>query len=130
MTSSSGLRGHRRTYLTILKSADHALFKMVRYVLLRPLRPELDVIQNNCRVRFVGISRYVHCRYFRYPVIVIGKLIDTVYTNYHSTTAPKLCMEPFWYSKFKRCSARKPAFHNSILGTFEVMELGLISQEM
>jgi hypothetical protein len=33
---------------------------MVRYVLLRPLRPELDVIQNNCRVRFVGISRYVH----------------------------------------------------------------------
>jgi hypothetical protein len=60
MTSSSGLRGHRRTYLTILESADHALFKMVRYVLLRPLRPELDVIQNNCRVRFVGISRYVH----------------------------------------------------------------------
>jgi hypothetical protein len=32
--SSSGLRGHRRTYLTILESADHALFKMVRYVLL------------------------------------------------------------------------------------------------
>jgi hypothetical protein len=25
MTSSSGLRGHRRTYLTILESADHAL---------------------------------------------------------------------------------------------------------
>jgi hypothetical protein len=24
-----------------LKLADHALFKMVRYVLLRPLRPEL-----------------------------------------------------------------------------------------
>jgi hypothetical protein len=42
MTSSSGLRGHRRTYLTILESADHALFKMVRYVLLRPLRPEID----------------------------------------------------------------------------------------
>jgi hypothetical protein len=60
MTSSSGLRGHRRTYLTILESADHALLKMVRYVLLRPLRPELDVIQNNCRVRFLGISRYVH----------------------------------------------------------------------
>jgi hypothetical protein len=38
----SGLLGHRRTYLTILESADHALFKMVRYVLLRPLRPELD----------------------------------------------------------------------------------------
>jgi hypothetical protein len=33
----SGLLGHRRTYLTILESADHALFKMVRYVLLRPL---------------------------------------------------------------------------------------------
>jgi hypothetical protein len=25
-----------------LESADHALFKMVRYVLLRPMRPELD----------------------------------------------------------------------------------------
>jgi hypothetical protein len=33
---------HKRTYYTILESADHALFKMVRYVLLRPLRPELD----------------------------------------------------------------------------------------
>jgi hypothetical protein len=42
MTSSSGLSGHRITYLTILESAGHALFKMVRYVLLRPLRPELD----------------------------------------------------------------------------------------
>jgi hypothetical protein len=42
MTYSSGLRGHRRTYLTILESADLALFKMVRYVLLQPLRPELD----------------------------------------------------------------------------------------
>jgi hypothetical protein len=38
----SGLRGHRRTNLTILESADHALFKIERYVLLRPLRPELD----------------------------------------------------------------------------------------
>jgi hypothetical protein len=32
--STSGLRGHRRTYLTV--------FKIVRYVLLQPLRPELD----------------------------------------------------------------------------------------
>jgi hypothetical protein len=32
--SSSGLRGRRRTYYTILKLADHALSKMVRYVLL------------------------------------------------------------------------------------------------
>jgi hypothetical protein len=39
--SSSGLRGRRRTYYTILKLIDHALFKMVRYVFLRPLRPEL-----------------------------------------------------------------------------------------
>jgi hypothetical protein len=38
---SSNLRGHKRTYPTILELADHALFKMVRYVLLRPLRPEL-----------------------------------------------------------------------------------------
>jgi hypothetical protein len=42
---SSGLRGHRRTYLTILELADRALFKMARYVIFRPLRPELDVIQ-------------------------------------------------------------------------------------
>jgi hypothetical protein len=41
--SSSGLRGRRRIYPTILKLADHALFKMVRYVLLRPLRPELEI---------------------------------------------------------------------------------------
>jgi hypothetical protein len=41
-SSSSGLRGHRRTYRPILELADHALFKMVRYVLLPPLRPELD----------------------------------------------------------------------------------------
>jgi hypothetical protein len=41
MTYSSGLRGHRRTYLTI-ELADHALFKMVKYVLLQPLRLELD----------------------------------------------------------------------------------------
>jgi hypothetical protein len=45
--SSSGLRGHKRTYLTILKRAwsahlGSANFKMVWYVLLLPLRPELD----------------------------------------------------------------------------------------
>jgi hypothetical protein len=48
LASSSGLRGHKRTYLTILESADHALFKMVRYVLLRPLRPELDDKTKTC----------------------------------------------------------------------------------
>jgi hypothetical protein len=41
--SSSGLRGRRRIYHTILKLADHALFKMVWYVFLRPLRPELEI---------------------------------------------------------------------------------------
>jgi hypothetical protein len=39
---SSGLRGRRKTYLTILKRAWSANFKMVLYVLLRPLRPKLD----------------------------------------------------------------------------------------
>jgi hypothetical protein len=39
MTYRSGLKGHRRTYLTILELADHT---MVKYVHLRPLRPELD----------------------------------------------------------------------------------------
>jgi hypothetical protein len=40
--SSFGLRRFRRTYHTILKLADHALFKIVRFVLLWPQRPELD----------------------------------------------------------------------------------------
>jgi hypothetical protein len=40
--SSSGLRGRRKTKHTILKRARSANFKMVWYVLLRPLRPELD----------------------------------------------------------------------------------------
>jgi hypothetical protein len=48
LASSSGLSGHKRTYLTILESADHALYKMVRYVLLRPLRPELDAKTKTC----------------------------------------------------------------------------------
>jgi hypothetical protein len=48
LASSSGVRGHKRTYLTILESADHALFKTVRYVLLRPLRPELDAKTKMC----------------------------------------------------------------------------------
>jgi hypothetical protein len=48
LASTSGLRGHTRTYLTILGSADHALFKMVRYVLLRPLMPELDAKTKTC----------------------------------------------------------------------------------
>jgi hypothetical protein len=46
--SSSGLRGRRRTYHTLLKLADHALCKMVKYVLLRPLRPELDAKTKTC----------------------------------------------------------------------------------
>jgi hypothetical protein len=39
---SSGLTGHRRTYRTILERAWSANFKMVWYVLLRPLRLELN----------------------------------------------------------------------------------------
>jgi hypothetical protein len=97
MTSSSGLRGHRRTYLTILESAGHALFKVVRYVLLRPLRPELEVIQNNCKVRFVGISQYVHFRFnnfllfFRQDMIKeimsSGRFPDKKYHNQYLTIA-------------------------------------------
>jgi hypothetical protein len=45
-TMNSGLRGRSRPYLTILELADHALFKMVRYVLLRPLRLELFTCQS------------------------------------------------------------------------------------
>jgi hypothetical protein len=36
------LKAARMTYITISELADHPLFKMVRHVLLRPLRPELD----------------------------------------------------------------------------------------
>jgi hypothetical protein len=45
MTSSSGLRGHRRTHLAILESADHALFKIVRFFLSTASEAGLDVIQ-------------------------------------------------------------------------------------
>jgi hypothetical protein len=37
------------TYQTIFKLADDALFKMVKYVLLRSLRPELDG-QMSCQI--------------------------------------------------------------------------------
>jgi hypothetical protein len=57
---SSGLRGHKRTYLSILESADHALFKMVRYVLLRPLRPELDAKTKTC---LPAKTRFCHSRH-------------------------------------------------------------------
>jgi hypothetical protein len=48
LASSSGLRGYKRTYLPILVSADHALFKMVKYVILRPRRLELDAKTKTC----------------------------------------------------------------------------------
>jgi hypothetical protein len=35
--------------------ADHALFKMVRNVLLRPLRPELDVSWSNIILSYLSI---------------------------------------------------------------------------
>jgi hypothetical protein len=47
--SSSGLRGRRRTYRAIIKLADHALCKMVRHFLLRPLRPELLAAKTTAR---------------------------------------------------------------------------------
>jgi hypothetical protein len=56
-SGSSGLRGHKRTYLTILESTDHALLKMVRYVLLRPLRPELDAKTKTC---LAAKTRFCH----------------------------------------------------------------------
>jgi hypothetical protein len=47
--SSSGLRGRMRTYRPIFKLADHALCKMVRHVLLRPLRLELLAAKSTAR---------------------------------------------------------------------------------
>jgi hypothetical protein len=60
LASSSGLRGHKRTYLTILESEDNALFKMVRYVLLRPLRPELDANTKTCLLAKTRFCHLVH----------------------------------------------------------------------
>jgi hypothetical protein len=65
--------------------------KVVRYVLLRPLalRPELEVIQNNCRVRFVGISQYVH---FNIPIlqqlerIFVGSMTSRLTASLQSVT--------------------------------------------
>jgi hypothetical protein len=51
-------------YLTILESADHALFKMVRYVLLPPLRPELDAKTKTClpaKTRFCHLDEQTIC---------------------------------------------------------------------
>jgi hypothetical protein len=55
-----------RTCRTILESADHALFKMVRYVLLRPLRPELDAKTKKClpaKTRFCHLDEQAKCRF-------------------------------------------------------------------
>jgi hypothetical protein len=69
LASSSGLRGHKRTYLTILELADHVLFKMVRYVLLRRLWPELDAKTKTClaaKTRFCHLDEQANstCIYY------------------------------------------------------------------
>jgi hypothetical protein len=46
LTSASEISGGHTIPL-----ADHALFKMVRYVLLRPLRPELDLSKVSCHFK-------------------------------------------------------------------------------
>jgi hypothetical protein len=57
----SGLRGHRRTYLTILKRAW--------YVLLRLLRPELD-LSHLKKALEVGIFKNLECsEYFEVWVL-------------------------------------------------------------
>jgi hypothetical protein len=50
--TADSLRSRRRTYLTILKMAWSANFKMVWYVLLRPLRPDIrsSVALNKCMI--------------------------------------------------------------------------------
>jgi hypothetical protein len=60
--------------LTILESADHALFKMVRYVLLRPLRPELDAKTKT--TRFCHLDEQAMRQYRRF-----FEPIDTVSTD-------------------------------------------------
>jgi hypothetical protein len=78
---SSGLRGHKKTYLTILESADHALFKMGRYVLLQPLRPELDANTKTClpaKTRFCHLDEltghYCNLLSLRNPMLHIYPL--------------------------------------------------------
>jgi hypothetical protein len=55
--SSSGLRCHKRTYLTILESADDDLFKMVGYVLLHSgmsssKQPDMNFFANFFRTKY------------------------------------------------------------------------------
>jgi hypothetical protein len=68
--SSSGLRGRRRTYLTILKRAWSANSKMVRKDLLLPLRPELDVqdVEASSREDTSLSSRWTGQFYTKYSV--------------------------------------------------------------
>jgi hypothetical protein len=53
--SSSGLTGHRRTYLTILESSDHVLFKMVRYTSSREVDEQAI---STCILSIFGGSRH------------------------------------------------------------------------
>jgi hypothetical protein len=81
LVSSSSLRGQKRTYLTILDSADHALFKMVRYVLLRPLRPELDAKTKTClpaRTRFCHLDE--QAKKGQFEPAGVGKLFEKHFT--------------------------------------------------
>jgi hypothetical protein len=47
LAPASEVAGSEDMLKNALKLADHALFKMVRYILLQPLRPELDVSWSN-----------------------------------------------------------------------------------
>jgi hypothetical protein len=79
---SSGLRGHKRTYLTILESADHALFKMVRYC------PIFFSKESNFGEKFLfhtfsipaNFYRYLESRIpvFRYRYIPDWKQLETI----------------------------------------------------
>jgi hypothetical protein len=72
-----------RTYRTILKLADHALCKMVKHVLLRPLRPELlaaksTAVTINCLRREVTSVVGLYSRslnYFEYLFIYYFKML-------------------------------------------------------
>jgi hypothetical protein len=103
--SSSGLRGRRRTYHTIFKLADHALFKMVRYVLLHSgLTSGHDFFLFHPRSIFVSISLTIslfsHER-VKYSIIIAWKkaflnerCLEAV-TNYRAK-APRFSHHDCW----------------------------------
>jgi hypothetical protein len=88
----SGLRGRRMAYLTILKRAWSANFKMVWYVLLRLLGPELDLSKGFTSNKFLIGTNFIWQSLY--------KLCKTVHRWFIKTWLTFLVdMSSTWYFK-------------------------------